>query len=64
MTCLQGTLVFIAASDILPNILESSGAKPLATARQGLLMILGCVVLGLTLLYDKHCEASGHSHAH
>jgi len=60
----SGTLVFIAASDILPNILESSGAKPLATARQGLLMILGCVVLGLTLLYDKHCEASGHSHAH
>lgn len=56
--------MFIAASDILPNILESSGAKPLATARQGLLMILGCVVLGLTLLYDKHCEASGHSHAH
>jgi hypothetical protein len=61
----QGTLVFIAASDVLPLLLESDRKrKPGIVLRHLLLMGVGVVALGLTLLHHKHCAPSSHAHAH
>ncbi len=60
----QGTLVFIAASDILPSLLENEKKhSPGVVLRHLLLMAVGVIALGLTKLHHKHCDAGGHAHA-
>jgi hypothetical protein len=60
----QGTLVFIAASDILPSLLENEKKRsPGVVLRHLLLMAVGVVALGLTKLHHEHCEAGAHAHA-
>ena len=57
----QGTLLFIAATDILPPLMREPNAKR-AAIRFGL-MLVAMGLVSLTLLYDKHCSA-GHDHHH
>ena len=61
----QGTLLFIAASDVLPDLLENDKKhSPGVVLRHLLLMAVGVVALGLTLLHHEHCAPGGHAHAH
>lgn len=56
-----GVLLFVAAADILPTILE---VEATLKRRVALLFVLcvGCALLGLPLLKDTHCEAHGGAH--
>jgi zinc transporter ZupT len=60
-----GTLLFIALSELLPPMMEVRKVK--SALLHFFFVSLGCVVIGLSLLHEKHCDAEtgtvgGHNH--
>lgn len=61
-----GVLIYIGATDLLPDVLTTVSVK--RVVRQVFLFLLAVGIVSLTLLHDKHCErgldGSVHAHAH
>lgn len=66
-----GNFIFIALTELLPGALECHTGKHdkgRRLRRQGVKLVLfvgGCLILGIPLSFDQHCESGGdgtHSH--
>ncbi|CAM9308719.1 unnamed protein product [Discosporangium mesarthrocarpum] len=59
-----GIFVWVALAELLPAGLTDRAPGRKGQLRAVVAFMLGCLLLGIPLIFDQHCEAGGHAHHH